>query len=216
VWSYKKIAKTALIPAAVLTAAAVFFVVYANLRIMSYRQYTKNEISALPVEKACLVLGTSKFLVGGGENQFYAHRMKATAEAYAAGKCAKVVVSGDNRHRSYNEPQTMKKSLIEQGIPAEDIHCDYAGSRTLDSVVRFKYIFGQSSGIVISQEFHNARAIYIGRANGIDLTGFNAKEVTAYNAFRTRLREVFSRVLAVLDVELLHSEPRHYGEEIPL
>jgi len=163
-----------------------------------------------------LVLGTAKYLVGGGENLFYSYRIAAARDAYAAGKCAKLVVSGDNRHRSYNEPQTMKKSLIEQGVPADDIYCDYAGGRTLDSVVRFKHIFGQSSGIVISQEFHNVRAIYIGRANGIELTGFNAREVATYNAFRTKMREVFSRALAVLDVQLLHSEPRHYGEKIPL
>ena len=199
-----------------LAAILVCFAVYANLRIMGYEQYTKNEISDLPVEKACLVLGTAKYLVGGGENLFYSYRIAAARDAYAAGKCAKLVVSGDNRHRSYNEPQTMKKSLIEQGVPADDIYCDYAGSRTLDSVVRFKHIFGQSSGIVISQEFHNTRAIYIGRANGINLTGFNAREVPTYDAFGTKLREVFSRVLAVLDVELLHSEPRHYGEKIPL
>jgi SanA protein len=163
-----------------------------------------------------LVLGTSKFVTGGKENLFYSYRIAAASQAYAAGKCAKVVVSGDNRHRSYNEPQTMKKSLIEQGVPAGDIYCDYAGSRTLDSVVRFKHIFGQSSGIVISQEFHNARAIYIGRANGMNLTGFNAREVPAYDAFSTKLREIFSRIRAVADVELLHSEPKHYGEKIPL
>ncbi|HBT97358.1 MAG TPA: hypothetical protein DEB25_06890 [Desulfobulbaceae bacterium] len=211
-WSYKKVVKLALIP----VTAVAFLAVYANLLVLSYRQYTKNQVEDLPVERACLVLGTAKFLVGGGENLFYSYRIAAAQQAYAAGKCAKVVVSGDNRHKSYNEPQTMKKSLIDQGVPPGDIYCDYAGSRTLDSVVRFKHIFGQSSGIVISQEFHNARAIYIGRTHGIELTGFNAKEVTASNSFRTRLREVFSRVLAVIDVELLHSEPRHYGKKIPL
>ena len=211
-WSYKKVAKLALIP----VAAVAFFAVYANLLVLHYRQYTKSRVEDLPVERACLVLGTAKFLVGGGENLFYSYRIAAARDAYAAGKCTKLVVSGDNRHKSYNEPQAMKKSLIDQGVPAGDIYCDYAGGRTLDSVVRFKHIFDQSSGIVISQGFHNARAIYIGRANGIELTGFNAQEVTAYNTFRTRLREVFSRILAVLDVELLHSEPRHYGEKIPL
>jgi len=211
-WSCKKIAKMALIPVVVVA----LFALYANLRILAYRQYTKDQAGDLPVERACLVLGTAKFLVGGGKNLFYSYRISAAAEAYAAGKCAKVVVSGDNRQQSYNEPLTMKKSLIEQGVPPGDIFCDYAGSRTLDSVVRFKHIFGQSSGIVISQEFHNARAIYIGRANGVNLTGLNARAVTAYNAFGTQLREVFSRIRAVIDVELLHSEPRHYGEKIPL
>ena len=202
--------------ALILAVALAFFALYANLRVLACCHYTKNQVDDLPVARACLVLGTSKFLAGGGENLFYSYRIAAASQAYAAGKCAKLVVSGDNRHKSYNEPQTMKKSLIEQGVPAGDIFCDYAGSRTLDSVVRFKYIFGQSSGIVISQEFHNARAIYIGRANGINLTGFNAREVASYSALRTKLREVLSRMRAVADIELLHSEPRHYGEKIPL
>jgi SanA protein len=210
--AYKKILSLSLAVCALLAVLAVG----ANLYVLHYRRYSDNTLAALPTERACLVLGTAKFLVGGGKNLFYSYRIEAAQQAYAAGKCAKLVVSGDNRHRSYNEPETMKKSLVELGVPPRDIYCDYAGGRTLDSVVRFKHIFGQTSGIVVSQEFHNARAIYIGRANGIKLTGFNAREVTAYNSFRTKLREVFSRILAVIDVEVLHSEPRHYGEKIPL
>lgn len=194
----------------------VAFVAYANLKVIQYEDFAGNVVGGLPIEKACLVLGTSKYLSSGGENLFYKFRIEAAKQVYAAGKCSKIVVSGDNRNRGYNEPEEMRKSLVEQGVPITDIYCDYAGGRTLDSVVRFKHIFGQASGIVISQEFHNARAIYVGKANGINLIGFNAQEVGAYNAFRTKVREVFSRARAVADVEVLHSEPRHYGEPIQL
>ena len=200
----------------VFIALIVALALYANLKVISYQEFTRNEIAQLPIEKACLVLGTSKSLKSGEENLFYKYRIMSAKQVYAAGKCSKLVVSGDNRRNNYNEPDEMKKSLMEQGVPASDIYCDYAGGRTLDSVIRFKRIFGQASGIVISQEFHNARAIYIGRANGISLTGFNAREVDAYNGFRTKLREIFSRVRAVADVEVFHSEPRHYGDPIPL
>ncbi len=206
---YKKTAMISVLLAALL-------IVCANLSIMGYEQYTQDDISRLPVERACLVLGTSKFLANGKENLFYTYRIEAAGQAYHAGKCAKIVVSGDNRHKNYNEPEAMKKSLAAQGVPRGDIYCDYAGIRTLDSVLRFKYIFGQSSGIVISQKFHNARAIYIGKAHGINLTGFNAREVDAYTGFRTGVREIFSRVRAVADVQVLHSEPRHYGGKIAL
>ena len=208
-----KLIKKVLILSALLLMA---FVVYANLKVIEYEGFSGDVISGLPAEKACLVLGTSKYLSNGGENQFYKFRIEAAKQVYAAGKCSRIVVSGDNRRSDYNEPEEMRKSLVEQGVPIKDIYCDYAGGRTLDSVVRFKHIFGQASGIVISQEFHNARAIYIGSAHGIDLAGFNAREVDAYNAFGTKVREVFSRARAVADVEILNSEPRHYGEPIQL
>jgi len=183
---------------------------YANLKVISYETFTSQDVSQLPIKKACLVLGTSKRLSNGNVNQFYSYRMQAAKLAYSSGKCSVLVLSGDNRKNNYNEPELMKESLLQLGIPAEHIYCDYAGGRTLDSVVRFKYIFGQNSGIVVSQAFHNARAIYIGKAHGIDLAGFNAKDPDAYNGFRTKIREILSRVRAVADVELLNSVPRHY------
>ena len=92
------------------------------------------------------------------------------------------MVSGDNRHANYSEPEEMKASLVSRGVPASDIYCDYAGGRTLDSVVRFKQIFAYAYGIVISQEFHNERAIYLAEHYGVKLEGFNAREVNVFNA----------------------------------
>ncbi|HSI44525.1 MAG TPA: ElyC/SanA/YdcF family protein [Methylotenera sp.] len=195
---------------------AMMAIIYANLVVTSHKKSTYSELIKLPKETACLVLGTSKFLSNGNLNLFYQYRMDATVEAFTAGKCSKIVVSGDNRRNDYNEPEQMKQSLITMHVPSEVIFCDYAGARTLDSVLRFKHVFGQASGIVISQEFHNERAIYIGKNNGINLTGFNAKEVDAYNGFRTKFREVFSRVRAVADVQILHSKARHYGPSITI
>ncbi|EON90489.1 hypothetical protein PLESHI_00190 [Plesiomonas shigelloides 302-73] len=110
----------------------------------------------------------------------------------------------------------MKESLSKLGIPENIIHCDFAGGRTLDSVIRFNKIFGQSTGIVISQKFHNARAIYIAKNNGMNMIGFNADDPKAFGGLRTKIREVFSRIRAFLDVQAFHSEPRHYGKEISI
>lgn len=203
-----------ILPVAAVLAAV--FVVYANLKVIGFEELSFGNVAELPVEKACLVLGTSKYLSSGRENLFYTFRIAAAKQVYAAGKCSVIVVSGDNRRKDYNEPEAMKQSLVKQGVPADRIYCDYAGGRTLDSVIRFKHIFGQTSGIVISQQFHNARAIYIGEGHGIELTGFNAREVGAYGGLRTKVREVLSRVRAVADVEILESEPRHYGEAVRL
>jgi len=208
-----KLFKRILLVPALLAAA---FAVYANLKVISFEGRSVGNVAELPVAKVCLVLGTSKYLSSGRENLFYKFRIEAARQVYEAGKCSVIVVSGDNRREDYNEPEDMRESLVEQGVPVDKVHCDYAGGRTLDSVVRFKHIFGQAAGIVISQQFHNARAIYIGKGHGIELTGFNAREVGAYGGFRTKVREVLSRVRAVADVEILGSEPRHYGEPVRL
>lgn len=197
-------------------AVPILAVVLANRAVLLDSEYTVDQVSQLPSEKACLILGASRTLAGGEDNLFYRYRMQAAREVYAAGKCSRLVVSGDNRHAGYNEPEDMKRSLVALGVPAGAIYCDYAGGRTLDSVLRFRAVFGQQSGIVISQGFHNARAIYIARANGIRLTGYNAREVDAYNGFRTSIREIFSRVRAVADVAVFHSGPRHYGQRVIL
>jgi SanA protein len=188
----------------------------AQYRVLRHQRATTNSLEQLPSTKACLVLGASKVLPDGRNNLFFKFRMEAAARVFHAGKCSVLVVSGDNRFDHYNEPEDMRTSLIEHGVPADRIHADYAGGRTLDSVVRFKRIFGQTVGIVISQRFHNARAAYIAEAHGITLHGFNAKDVHASGALRTVAREVFSRLRAVLDVEVLRSEPKHGGASIAL
>ncbi|MCI5212327.1 MAG: hypothetical protein D3910_26890, partial [Candidatus Electrothrix sp. ATG2] len=145
---------------------------------------------------------------------YYTYRIEAAARLYAKGGCKKIIVSGDNETRQYNEPRNMKNDLIKAGVPKADIICDYAGFRTLDSIIRFKKVFGRQRGVVISQQFHNERAIYIGRAYGIELYGYNAQDVGGHSGLKTRLREVFSRVMCVLDVELLHTGPRFLGKKI--
>lgn len=208
--------KRVLIAGAVLVGAMGLYVLIANLVVSSYGSYTSADLAGVPAVHAALVLGTSRKLGDGRENGFYRRRMAAAAALYAHGKCRRLIVSGDNRTASYNEPEDMKADLIVLGVPAEAIVCDYAGLRTLDSVVRFKEVFGQESGIVVSQRFHNERAVFIARHRGIALHGFNAEDVDAYNGFRTRVREVMSKAVAMLDVLVFRSQPRFLGERIAI
>ncbi|HIF9138889.1 TPA: SanA/YdcF family protein [Photobacterium damselae] len=194
----------------------IIFVLLSNLSILNASNRTFYSVDDLPEQTTCLVLGTAKYFHSGRENTFYINRMKAAVKAYKAGKCKTIIVSGDNSLLDYNEPEDMKSSLITLGIPEQRIYCDYAGGRTLDSVIRFKTIFEQKSGVVISQKFHNERAIYIAKANGIDLIGYNAKDVTAFNGFRTKIREILARTRAYIDVNILHSQPRHGGDKIKI
>ena len=158
----------------------IFGIIYSNYVINSYEQYTFDNINEVPTVYSCILIGTSRKLNDGRDNQYYTHRIQASFDLYSKGKCKKIIVSGDNRTHQYNEPLDMKNDLIAKGIPDADIICDYAGLRTLDSVVRYKEIFVQETGIVVSQKFHNARAIYIAISNGIELLGYKAIDVNKF------------------------------------
>ena len=92
---------------------------------------------------------------------------------------------------------------------------DYAGFRTLDSVIRAKEIFGLETFTVISQKFHNERAIYLAKKYGIQVVGFNAKDVEGRSGFKTKLREYFARTKAVLDV-ITGKSPKFLGDKIKI
>lgn len=180
------------------------------------RGRTYSDPAAIPARRVGLVLGCSQFLYGGQRNAFFDNRIRAAAQLFRAGKVQYLVVSGDNHVRGYDEPQDMKDCLIAAGIPAERVYCDYAGFRTLDSIVRVREIFGQTSITVISQEFHNQRAICIARHRGVDAIGFNAAEVDAYDSFKTKCREAMARANMLLDLFLFQRGPKLLGEKVQL
>ncbi len=165
--------------------------------------------------KVGLVLGTSKFLRGGSVNLYFQYRIDAAVELYQKGKIDFILVSGDNGTKYYNEPTDFKKELIKNGIPKNRIYLDYAGFRTLDSVIRAKEVFGQFNITIISQKFHNERAIYIAEKHGISAIGFNAKDVTAKYGTRTRIREYFAKTKAFLDI-IFGKKPKFLGSKIEI
>ncbi|WP_435263512.1 SanA/YdcF family protein [Tenacibaculum sp. nBUS_03] len=136
---------------------------------------TFSNSSEIKKNKVGLVLGTAKILKNGRVNLYFKYRIQATVALYKKGKIDFILVSGDNGNKNYDEPTDFKNELIKKGIPSNRIFLDYAGFRTLDSVVRAKEIFGQTSVTIISQKFHNERAIFLAEKNGIKAIGFNAK-----------------------------------------
>lgn len=174
-----------------------------------------SDVSSVPKNKVGVVLGTSKYLKNGNINHYYQYRIDAAAELYHSGKVEYILVSGDNRHHSYNEPQTFKNDLVKKGIPEEKIFLDYAGFRTLDSMVRAKEVFGQESITVISQKFHNERAIYLAEKRGLNAIGFNAKDVNLRSGFKIQMREYLARVKMFSDL-IFSKQPRFLGEEIEI
>ncbi|MCU7617242.1 YdcF family protein [Chryseobacterium sp. PBS4-4] len=209
-----KILKKILFIGLIFFGVSVLFILWANFKIDSESEdYVTSEFSKLPNEKTGLLLGTSKTLSNGSPNAYFFNRIEAAAELYKSGKVQNIIVSGDNSKKDYNEPEEMKNELIKAGVPAEKIFEDFAGFRTLDSVVRAKEIFGQKSYIIISQRFHNERAVYLARKNGIEAYGFNAADVNKYAGIKTNAREKLARAKVFWDF-IFGIEPRYGGEKI--
>ncbi|MFT4832834.1 MAG: SanA protein [Psychroserpens sp.] len=169
----------------------------------------------IPKNKVGLILGTSNRLISGKPNPYYHNRISATVRLYNAGKIEYILVSGDNATLYYNEPYTIKKDLIKAGIPEEKIFLDYAGFRTLDSMVRAKYVFGLDSVTVISQKFHNERAIFLAERKGLHAIGFNAEDITGSDGIKVQLREYFARVKVFIDLTF-NTQPKFYGKKIEI
>jgi SanA protein len=174
-----------------------------------------DRVEDVPARATALVFGTSPN-TRYGENLFYKYRMEAVAALWKAGKVRHIIVSGDNSTEYYDESTAMKEALMRIGVPDSVITLDYAGFRTLDSVVRCKWVFGQSEIIVVSQEFQNERALFIAEHYGINAVGFNAKDVPNRYGFKTMLREYLARVNAVLDIYVLKTEPKFPGPPEPI
>ncbi len=176
---------------------------------------TFNKIEETPHVKVGLLLGTAKHVRNGNINQYYKYRIDAATALFDAGKINFVIISGDNGRETYDEPTDMKKGLIANGIDSTKIFLDYAGFRTFDSVVRAKEIFGKDSILLISQKFHNERAIFTAEKYGMTAFGFNAKGVGSRYGFKTAVREVFARVKVVIDF-LIGTKPKFLGEKIEI
>jgi SanA protein len=170
----------------------------------------------LPAHEVALVLGCSRNTAHGWSNPFFEHRIHAAASLYRSGKVRYFIVSGDNSRPGYDEPSDMKQALVERGVPADRIYRDFAGLRTLDSVVRAREIFGVTEVVIVSQRFHVERALYLASAYGIDATGYCAGDIGGGHGLKAQIREAFARVKAVLDVHVLRTRPRFGGPKVPV
>jgi len=173
------------------------------------------EASHIPSRSIGLVLGTSKY-IAKNLNPYYDYRMSAALELYQLGKVNILLLSGDNAHRSYNEPWTMKRDLLKAGIPDKDIVLDYAGFRTLDSIVRAKNVFEADHFVIITQKFHCERALFIAQSNNIDAICLAVPEPRGMAGLKIRVREILARVKAIVDLYLLDIQPRFLGPKEPI
>ena len=170
------------------------------------------DVNDIPYRKVGLVLGTIP-IVHGHENRYYQYRMDAAAQLYFADKVSYLLLSGDNHISHYNEPESMRQSLIERGVPDSVIYLDCAGFRTFDSMVRAKKVFAQDSVTVVSQQWHNERAIYIAEHYDLDAIAFCANDCVVNRRvyWKNHIREALAKVKVVLDL-LVNKQPHFLGE----
>ncbi len=179
-------------------------------------RYLYSSLNEIPYNKVGLLLWTSKYIESKRYyNLFYVYRIDATVKLYNAWKIDSVLVSGDNSTEGYDEATDMQQTLIKEWIPEERIFLDYAGFRTLDSVIRAREIFEQAQFTIISQKFHTSRAVYIARKNWIEAIWYNAQDVRLKRSFRVRIREVFARGKVFIDL-LFWVQPKFLGEIIKI
>ncbi len=174
-----------------------------------------HEVAEVPSRDVGLVLGANP-VTNGRPNRFFAARMDTAASLYAAGKVRHLIVSGDNHVATYDEPTAMRDALVGRGVPQSAITLDYAGFRTLDSVARARDVFGQSRLVIVSQEFHGARAVFIANSRGIDAVALAAPGVGGKAGLFVRARETLARARAVLDTRVLGTRPRFPGPPEPI
>lgn len=194
----------------------IAFVITCNRMVeQSARGKLFTSVETVPEVSAALVLGTSP-MTKGKVNLYYQYRMEAVAALWKAGKVKYIIVSGDNSTVQYDEATYMRNTLHKLGVPDSVITLDYAGFRTLDSVVRAYWVFGQKNIVIVSQEFHNERAIYLAEHFGINAVGLNAKDVPGNYGWATAAREYLARVNAVLDVNVFGTVPKFPGPPEPV
>ncbi len=186
-------------------------------RWMSWKTapYIYDELQDLPYRQVGVVLGTAKYYRTGVINQYYRYRVQGAINAYNSGKVNYLLLSGDNAFDSETEPMTPRKNLIAAGVHLSDIVLDYAGFRTLDSIVRTRKVFDTNDSIIITQRFHCERAQLLLRC----VLGFRLS-VMPYRhrkiCCRYVIREFAARFSALADLYIFKREPRFLGPLVPI
>lgn len=170
---------------------------------------TFNKISRIPPRQTALVLGTSPRTRSGRANPYFIARMEAAAKLFHYGKIRKIVVSGERSH-GYDEPEAMKNYLIyQEGVPEHIITEDPKGFKTQMSIRRCQSVYNQNNVVIVSQGFHNMRALFIARNIGMNALAFEATDITRPESYyRNQSREFLARVLAVW-YYIFGYEPQH-------
>lgn len=180
---------------------AIFIIVAINIWVViSTKDHIYKSVEEVPFSEVGLVLGTSNKNKDGGENLFFKERMNTAAQLYKAGKVNKLIVSGDNRSKYYNEPEMMRQALVNMGVPEDKILLDKSGIRTIESIRNSMYEFGLHDVTIVTQEFHGYRALFISNYYHLNARVMCTERLPLRESGNVRLREFFARIKAVVDL----------------
>ncbi len=205
------------IAVAAMSAAVATVTVVANLAVDRHaRTLTYQAVADVPHRHVGLLLGTSPRVRSGRPNPYFVNRIATASALYHAGKVDFLLVSGDNRTIYYNEPIAMRDSLMARGVPADRIVLDYAGFRTLDSVVRAHKVFGCDSLTIITNAGHAPRALYTAGAHGINAVAMVAPDSADFlTQMRFTVREWLACDKMMIDL-FTGKQPHFLGEPLPI
>lgn len=209
-WSNSLNIKKALGIFAVFSVAALSFAAWVYYQVEGHDDVIYSKVEDVPVTPAAIVFGA------GIDSPEVHDRVRTACALYKEGKVSKLLMTGDNGHITYNEPEAMRQEAIRLGVPADNVVCDYAGFRTYDSIYRAREIFGLDKAVLVTQRYHLPRAIYLARSLGLDVVGFDASK-QSYGSIQTwyDLREVGAAQAAWLDV-VTGRKPKFLGKKEPL
>ena len=192
-------------------AVLVFFMI--NLYVyLQGKRYIVYSIDNVPHEQVAIILGAA-VTSGGVPSSVLNDRIITAIDLYKRGIVSKILMSGANPTLTNNEVNPIRQILIDSGVPVEDIFLDHAGFDTYSSMYRAKAVFQISSAIIVTQEFHLTRAVYLARSFGINAYGFPADR--GNYSLNNYLREFLSRPYAFFDV-LIRRIPKYLGPTIPI
>ncbi len=163
----------------------------------------------------CILILGAKVFESGGVSAMLADRLDRGIELYFAGVSDRILVSGDHGRTEYDEVNTMKAYCVERGVPSEAVFMDHAGFSTYESIVRAKEIFGCESVMIVTQEYHLYRALYIAKAKGLYAYGASASKQTYTGQTKRDMREFAARIKDVFSV-IFSVKPTYSGEKIPI
>lgn len=212
-----KIFKVLLMSLGALALLAALLFALANVYILSRTQgKIETELSHCGSEPVGIVFGTSHWTRSGARNPHFEGRMGAAAHLIQLGRVDHLLISGDNSTRYYNEPVTMWRDLRGRDVRDEDMTLDYAGFSTFDTLTRARDVFGVERALLITQDWHLPRALFIGEALGLEVRGCAAPERAVAGLWRLKLREWAARVATLGDLYLWGREPHFLGPLEPL
>jgi SanA protein len=199
---------------AALAVGLALLVAVANVYVLWKGGDSTSSIADVPRTEVAIVPG-ALVKPDGKMSGMLGDRVKQAARLWHAGKVEKILVSGDHRSWSYDEPDTMRRALVNRGVAPRDVFEDHAGLDTWQTMVRARSIFGVRHAVVVTQGFHMPRALFLADQAGIDATGLTSDlHEYGYQGYKSDAREVLSRVKAIFDVTL--DTPAMAGPKIPI